>query len=395
MSGTPTRSGRAGRPLGATARGRGVAPAFNVTARGRGVAPAFNVTGRGRGIAPAFNVTGRGRGIAPAFDVTAWGRGLVASALGLALALSGARPAGAQTAKGDPSSQAAIEEGRAHFQRGVEFFKEGDYRAALAEFKRSYESAPSYRILYNIGQASNGLQDYAGALRAFERYLGEGGSEIETERRTQVQGEIRRLRARVAFLEIEVNVPGAEIFVDDVSVGTSPLEAPVLVSAGARKIAAIKPPAPSASRIVELVGGDKKRILLSLNAPEPQGRRDAGPRPDDASAAPSRTALWASLLATGVLGAGTAVTGLLALRERSSLDDAFGGDDPTKIDDTRSRARTFAITADVLGAATVLAGGVTLYFALRPAPRAAPLAPKAEPVGLRFTPGGALLRVPF
>jgi hypothetical protein len=314
------------------------------------------------------------------------------AALLIAAWLAGAAPVRAQDPK---PGQAALDEGRAHFQRGVEFFKEGDYRAALAEFKRSYETAPSYRILYNIGQANNGLQDYAGALRAFERYLGEGGSEIDAERRSQVQAEIRRLRARVAFVEIEVNVPGAEIFVDDALVGVAPLEAPVLVSAGVRKIGAVKPPSPPASRVVELVGGDKKRVSLSLASPETRPKPDAGPRPEQPPlAAPSRTPFWVALAATGALGAGTAVTGVLALQERRSLDEAFEGTDGKAIDDTRSRARTFAVVADVLGAATLIAGGVTIYFALRPSPKA-PASARALPLELGLKPGGASLRLSF
>ncbi len=322
------------------------------------------------------------------------------AALALAAALAAGGPARAQGpkpepggAKPDPTSPAAIEAGRAHFQRGVEFFKEGDYRAALAEFKRSYDTAPSYRILYNIGQASNGLQDYAGALRSFERYLGEGGAEVDAERRAQVQGEIRRLRARVAFVEIEVNVPGAEVFVDDVSVGQSPLEAPVLVSAGVRKIGATKAPSPPASRVVELVGGDKKRVALALAQPAASPKPDAAPRAPAQPAAPSRTPFWVSLAATGVLGAGTAVAGLLALQERRDLDQAFEGDDAKLIDDTRSRARALAVTTDVLGVATLLAGGATAYFALRPAPK--PAAPAASPLGLGIGPRGMTLRVSF
>ncbi|RYE85226.1 MAG: hypothetical protein EOO75_17190, partial [Myxococcales bacterium] len=79
----------------------------------------------------------------------------------------------------------AQEEGRQRFKRGVEFFKEGDYNAALVEFRRAYEVAPSYRILYNLGQTSYELQDYAGALTAFTRYLKEGGAEVDAARRAE------------------------------------------------------------------------------------------------------------------------------------------------------------------------------------------------------------------
>jgi hypothetical protein len=312
-----------------------------------------------------------------------------------------AAPSGAPAAPGparaEAPSAAALEAGRAHFQRGIEFFKEGDYRAALVEFKRSYDTAPSYRILYNIAQSSTGLQDYAGALRAFERYLSEGGAEIDAERRAQVQAEVRRLRARVATVEIDVNVPGAEVFVDDVPVGHAPLKGPVLVSAGMRRFGASKPPAAPVSRVVELVGGDSRRVSLALVDPEaaskaPDDRPAGGPRP--APSWPSGVPFWASLAATGALGAGTAVVGVLALQERRSLDDAFEGYDVDTIDSVRSRARALAVTTDVLGVATVVAGGVTAYFAVRSYRRAV-ASPPPPAVGLGLGPRGATLRVAF
>ena len=65
-------------------------------------------------------------------------------------------------------AQNNMEEGRKHFQAGVQFYKENDFRAALIEFKRAYELAPNFKVLYNLGQTSLELQDYASALRSFE-----------------------------------------------------------------------------------------------------------------------------------------------------------------------------------------------------------------------------------
>src|SRR5260370_20021824 len=110
-------------------------------------------------------------------------------------------------------------DGRAHFKRGVDFFKEGDYRAAMIEFKRAYEAAPNYKVLYNLGQTSLELQDYAGALKAFRGYLDGGGRDIAAARRAQVEVELKKLDSRVARVEIAVNLEGADVAGDDVSVG--------------------------------------------------------------------------------------------------------------------------------------------------------------------------------
>src|SRR5687767_10162863 len=88
------------------------------------------------------------------------------------------------------------DDGKAHFNSGVSLFRDGDYRAALIEFKRAHDLLRTYRTLYNIAQTELELADYANALRSFERYLIEGGSEIDAERRGAVRAEIRRLQAR-------------------------------------------------------------------------------------------------------------------------------------------------------------------------------------------------------
>ena len=86
--------------------------------------------------------------------------------------------------------QNAQAEGRSHFRRGVDFFKEGDFRAALIEFKRAYELAPNYKVLYNIAHCRRQTNDYVAAWKALERYLQEGAGQVSDDRRQAVSAEI-------------------------------------------------------------------------------------------------------------------------------------------------------------------------------------------------------------
>jgi tetratricopeptide (TPR) repeat protein len=160
----------------------------------------------------------------------------------------------------------STDEGRSHFQRGVQFYKESDYRAALIEFKRAYESAPNYKVLYNLGQTSLELQDYAAALSAFRKYLDDGGKEIPRDRRAQVDSELKKLEVRVARVTIKTNVDGADVLVDDVAVARTPLSSPILVSAGRRKIAIAKPGGGQQSRTVDVAGVDEASVDLEVAA---------------------------------------------------------------------------------------------------------------------------------
>jgi len=310
-------------------------------------------------------------------------RHALARALVCSLVASLAVPAGVARAQ-DPQA-----EGRGHFRRGVDFFKEGDYRAALIEFKRAYELAPNYKVLYNLGQTSLELQDYASALRSFEKYLADGGKEIAAARRTQIEGEIERLKKRVARVEVTTNVTDAEVFVDEVSVGKTPLAAPLMVSAGRRKFSAAKSGVTTA-RTVDVAGGDTLTVSLEIveptavvPMPAPAQRpadtaRPAARLPDTnrppvtitlpvapPEPPPSNTALYVGITATGVLAAGTVATGIFALSAKKDFDNTVGryGVDPQSVSDARSKTKTLALVTDILGGATILAGGVTIILA--------------------------------
>src|SRR5256885_2175420 len=95
------------------------------------------------------------------------------------------------------AADAPVEEARIRFQRGVQLFHEGSFEAALAEFRKAYQVAPSYRLLYNIGQVHYELHDYVGALKSFRQYLTDGSTDIPADRRVAVEAEIRKLEGLV------------------------------------------------------------------------------------------------------------------------------------------------------------------------------------------------------
>lgn len=280
------------------------------------------------------------------------------------------------------------QEGRAHFLRGLDFSHDGDSRAALIEFRRAYEIAPNYRVLFNIGQTALELSEYAQSLDAFEKYLADGGDEIPAARRTRVEAEVKRLLTRVANVTVTVNVPGASVLVDDVMVGTSPLDHPLRIGAGRHKFSASTTATVPVSRVLDLSGGEAKTLNLELvapghvpAAPERVGLAESGDRP------PSRnTTLWIGVGVTGALAIGTVVMGAVALSNKSSFDeelrrysvDGNGG----AIDSARSSLKTSALVFDLLAAATVVSGGVTLVLGLSAPHRPSPSATSRARTGL-------------
>jgi hypothetical protein len=296
--------------------------------------------------------------------------------LGLAI-LAPSLPAVAQPA-------ASKEEARSRYERGKQLYEEGAFDAALIEFQRAYDLAPSYKILYNIGQVHRQRNDYASALRVFERYLKEGGADIDAKRKAEIDKEIAQLKGRVATLQITTNVPGAEILVDDEPVGKTPLAQGVLVNSGKRRITASKEGRVPVSKIINVAGSDTMKIALDLVESSGGGPATTAPpatAAPPASAAPgappatgtsTSTSLspekppvpWLAWTITGALGVGAAVTGILALGASNDLKDKRAQPDASRkdLDDGSNRTKTLALVSDLLLVGTVVAGGVSIYL---------------------------------
>ena len=259
-----------------------------------------------------------------------------------------------------------VDAGRSHFKSGVDSYRDGDLTTALIEFKRAYAAAPNYRLLYNLGQVSHELRDYTEAQRYFQQYLKEGAGEIEPARKQEVELVLAKIANRIASVVVSCNLSGAEIFVDDVSVGKSPMGEPVRVSAGTRRISAAISGRQRVTQVVEAGGGDTLVVKLEFapavkaeanvahnNAAQP-ARESSGPSP----------ALWLGI-GTGALGVGAGVMAILAASDSAAYQDAL--DRPTTSEELESlhdSATTKALVTDILLGATVVGAAVTVWVAL-------------------------------
>ncbi|MBW2454690.1 MAG: tetratricopeptide repeat protein [Deltaproteobacteria bacterium] len=273
--------------------------------------------------------------------------------------------------------KSTVDEARRRYQKALKLYeKEGAVDAALAEMQRAYDLAPSYKILYNLGQVARTARDYALALHTFRRYLADGGTKVDKQRRAKIAKEIKELETYVAAVTVTVDVPGATIHLDDVEVGVSPLDEPVMVNAGRARIRAVKGSSQN-SKTIGIAGGDEITVSLSLggggtaSTPDPDDPDDPEPTPDDpdpVSDEPraSNPNLWIGWVATGAFAAGATITGILALTASSDLGDELyaGTEPPESLTDQQDTITALAITTDVLIGAAVVSLTVTGLFAI-------------------------------
>lgn len=272
-------------------------------------------------------------------------------------------PADASGVEASDATAAQKESARAHFKLGVDFYRERNYRAALIEFQRAYADAPHYKLLYNLGQASLELQEYASAIDYLTDYLKEGGAEIAPERAAEVEQSIRYLESRIAYVRIATNEPDAELYVDDTSVGRSPLDKAVRVGAGRHKFSAVREGQPPVERKIDVAAGDETEVRLDFNKAS-EALASAPPSPIEATyeepGASTNTAAIVMAATTGALLIGavtmTIVTGVA---QQSYQEELLVQTTKGKLDDLRSDAETKALVTDVLWGVTAASAVVT------------------------------------
>lgn len=277
--------------------------------------------------------------------------------------------AGGRAAASEPAPAESVDLARSHFLRGVQLYRAGAYDAALAEFTRAYDSAPHYRILYNLAQIQAQRQDYVASLGLFRQYLQEGSSELSDARTAQVEREMEELERRIARLHVETNVDGARLFINDRPPVELPLERPLLINAGIHRLRVEKPGYLAVFRTLTLTGGDERSLSIELGDAIEVDTKEAPLRPplvvvSPAPEAPDDTALWASLTATGVLTTAAVTFGVLTLGAKNELGQQLGDEAAPRgfVAATRERVRTYALLTDAFGIAAATALGASAYF---------------------------------
>lgn len=299
-----------------------------------------------------------------------------------------------------------MEEARAHYARGVQLYGAGSFGPALVELERAYTDAPSFRILYSMGLVQLKLGDLAGAAASFQQYLGDGGAEVPDARKLEVTGQLKELAAKIGTITLVVDVDAADVLVDDIRVGETPLAKPLLLNPGFHKVAVSKPGYDGEAKKLGVAAGDTTGVDLRLTpiapvvvpvpvpvvvppAPPPPAEVHEALQPTPIPSAVASRPVWIGWTATGALAGGATAFGIAALGESRKLTDDLNKPTPkSDIDAAHQSTTTLALVSDIFSGAAIVAGGVTLYFALTSRR-------SASTAELRVGPGSALVQGSF
>ncbi|MEZ4380222.1 MAG: hypothetical protein R3A79_02650 [Nannocystaceae bacterium] len=265
-----------------------------------------------------------------------------AAALGPALATGGVdeAPSGdigdiddadaeAEAGPGQGDEEARKAEALAAFQEARRLYLEGDYAAAAAEFRRSFDTLPSLEALVASARAyAKGGQRIA-AVDVYEEYM--EFEDEDAERHAEAQRHLRELRGQIGEIVVRLEAPESaeEIRLNGEVVALS--DFPKWIVPGPIRLEIVERGSAEPRVITALVrGGEKAVIDVPRARPEPEPVV-AEPEPAPIVVEPEpepeprglRRAFWAGVGLTGAAALATATLGGLTLRQRQMYADAL------------------------------------------------------------------------
>jgi hypothetical protein len=125
---------------------------------------------------------------------------------------------------------------KAKFQEGMGLIKEENYPGALAAFEESYKLVPKPGLLYNIAMCQKALFRYVESIASFKKYLSAMGASVKPEMRLTVEQALSDMQKLVGTVLIDGAPDGADVFMDDRSIGTTPLKETLLADPGQHSV---------------------------------------------------------------------------------------------------------------------------------------------------------------
>ena len=169
---------------------------------------------------------------------------------------------------------------KAECEAGKLLYQDGDFKNALAKFQKAQDLSKDVRLSWNIAACEKNLRHYTRVLAAVEDHKKEGGALLTDQDRLDAEDLAKTVRTLVSTIKLTVEEPGADVFVDDEKVATSPLTAPLLVDAGARKIRVVKPGFKEVVKTEQVAGATEMALVVKLEKDLHEGRLlvEAGPK---------------------------------------------------------------------------------------------------------------------
>lgn len=268
-------------------------------------------------------------------------------------------------------------------------YADGDFAGSALKFHHAYLLSSDARLLWNEAAAEKNQRHYARVEALIREYLAKGGATTEADK-ADAQALLETVRAFIADLNVTCNENAANVYVDDVQVGTTPLPAPLRIDMGSRRVRVVKTGFKEFAQTVEIVGGGQSTIDAQLAAETHQGTLRVVGGADSTIRVDGKVVgigQWQGTLSSGVHSVEISADRKLPYRADSLVQDGeLSTVQVTLQDEPNSSPVIVQRTSSntwlwVAGGAVLAAGlGVGAYFVLKPE-RQGPPAPVDGSIG--------------
>jgi hypothetical protein len=153
------------------------------------------------------------------------------------------------------------------YDKGVQLFKSGNFEGALVEFRAAYESAPHFKVRFNIGVTLYHLHRYVEAEAELKAFIKEGGDGVDADNLTEAEAILYELAQLIGTLTVDCDVKGAVLIVDGEEIGPLPLAKPLRLDVGEYDVEIQHPKYKTFSEKIsvageKIVGLDAKLVAL-------------------------------------------------------------------------------------------------------------------------------------
>lgn len=163
---------------------------------------------------------------------------------------------------------------REFMKDGAAKFAHGDWEGARLAYLKAWEIKQHPAIAANMAAAEMKLGRYRDAAQHL-KYALKRVPMVQTEKREAVEAQLNECRSHLAAVNVTLNVVGADIIIDTLKAGQSPLSEEVLLSPGKHTIEASHAGYQFDSRDITAAAGEKISVAIELQekraplAPQP------------------------------------------------------------------------------------------------------------------------------
>ena len=199
-------------------------------------------------------------------------------------------------------------------EHGIALRRERRDAEALEQFRKAFQLHPSPRTRAQIALAEQALGQWADAERDLVAALSAVDDAWIAKNGAALQQGLATIRSHVGSLEVQSNVPGAELLVNGIRIGELPMP-PFRVAIGANDVEVRAPHWRPSRRQISVEAEIATRVTVDLAAMEPTVAAQttstaprepvaAKPPTSEPGGRPNRLGGWISLAGAGVLLAG-------------------------------------------------------------------------------------------